>query len=351
MKQYGSNMVAVSFDPVDVAYDGSGGRWGTPVLHRPPVDHPGAFFDEESSLGDFYILPSTRVRQESWTRTIGIDDADFYLRNLAVLADDGSVSVTFDTTRPVEAALFYRRFGTSSWMTYWSGVTSLEHTLKVNELGRGWYEFSICMMDENGNLIIDDGGRGTHTFTIGDAEGSFIEDLTIMERDGVTIEWRTGMLLRSTVYLREKGDDDFLSMDPGAFPLPMSHDHLLHLDLDPGEYEFFIASADGDGTRYVDQNGGTYYSITVEGSTRQTVESRSAGSGVYLTALGGILALVFLFGLSVWRSEKEVLTDISSVDALDHHIHHCVSDPRVTSLLILRLLTRTSVGEPRVRPG
>ena len=311
----------------------------------PDVNTEGQFFDIETGKEDFYVLPKTRVHQEPWNRTLDVDDADFYVRNLAIRTGDSYVSIIWDTTRSVESAIFYRQLGTPAWETYWSGRKSLEHTLKINELKRGWYEFSICLMDENGNLVIDDNSGNFYQFIVGQLRGSFIEQVTLMERDGITIEWRTFVPLMSTVYIRERGMEGFTSMDPIVFDPSLSRDHKLHLDLEAGDYEFFIASIDGDGQRFVDNNKGEYYSFSISTSAQEQGGTHLSHTTTYLLMLGVILFMWVMLLWSLWTRERQGLADISSMESLNRHISHFASDSAITSKLILLLLRKEAKPE------
>ena len=298
------------------------------------------FLDYETDKDDFYVLPESRYYQEPWTRTLNEDEADFYLRNLAIRAGDSSVTIIWDTTRLVEGGIFYRQLGTSDWETYWGGKSSLEHSLKINELAEGWYEFSICMMDDKGNLVIDGNGGDYHLFVIGQPGGSLIEHLTVEEQEGITIDWGTMVPTMGTVYYRKIGTFQFTNMNPELMPPELTRNHNNQLELESGEYEYYIASIDGDGQRFVDNNGGEYYSFSISATTEERNEIHREQTTAYHLMLGVILIGALLLFRSLLNQRVKDLADISSVESLNRHITHFASDPSMKYELIHLLLKK-----------
>ena len=295
-------------------YRVDGGGW-TPVVMSPTAgdNYDGAIPPQvRNSLVEYYINATDNA--DNWVIDDNLgsyysytveDNTDPVISNVdqipSVVSPVDTVDVECDVTDPgsgVSAVHLYYRVDSGVWivvvMSSVSGDT-YEGTIPAQVLNSS-IQYYINATDNASNFAIDDNGGSYYSYTVGDMDGPLIQNI---DRTPTTVEYDDTPQVSCDVtdvgsgvqevmfYYRTGGTGFFTSVlmtDTGGGHYTVSIPVQSYGTL----VEYFFNATDNAGNWVVDDNGGSYYSYTVDDDTDPVCSITSPDEDATLT---GVVAI------------------------------------------------------------
>lgn len=185
----------------------------------------------------------------------------------------GSTSITFiGTAGGYKFESWQLSYGNSTTPTEFIEFTATEATLKFDEHLAVWDITNVPEGVYTVRLVVNGrDGSQTHDQVVVTVDRSppKITSITATETiygNGYTaiFSWVTDDITRNTFYLRHKGKiAPFSSIEERE----LGKEHFFSLDLEQGQYQFYIAAQNTVNLKTTDDNNGKYYAIDIRGNS------------------------------------------------------------------------------------